>query len=287
MTLTIFTPTYNRSYSIPVLYNSLKRQTCMDFEWIIVDDGSTDDTENVVQPWLQEKLFYINYIKQKNGGKHRAINRALKEARGELFLIVDSDDYLLDDAVDKIITAYNSIKGDDSFCGVCPLRVNKRLKKIGSDFPYKTLDCNCLEYRYKYWITGDASEVVRTEVFRKFLFPEIPGERFCPEALVWNRIGMHYKFRYTNDKVYVCEYLPDGLTAKITKIRMQSPVASCICYKELVSMPVPVRIKIKSAINYWRFWFCLSKKNQNFISLLWWWAMPLGLLLHIIDRRIK
>lgn len=285
MILTVFTPAFNRSYSLPTLYESLKRQTCMDFEWLIVDDGSIDNTEDVVKPWLQERKFCIRYIKQENGGKHRAVNRGLKEAKGELFFIVDSDDYLTDDAVDKIIVAYNSIKGDDSFCGVCPLKVNKELNKVGGEFPYETLDCSSLDFRYKYWITGDMAEVVKTEVFRKFPFPEIEGERFCPEALVWNRIGMSYKFHYTNDKVYVCEYLPDGLTAEITKIRMHSPVASCICYKEQTLMPVPFRIKLKSAINYWRFWFCSSNHKKPSIPLFWWWVMPIGFLLHLKDNN--
>lgn len=285
--LTIFTPAFNRSYTLPTLYESLKRQTCMDFEWIIVDDGSTDNTEIVIQSWLQEKKFNVRYIKQDNGGKHRAINRGIKEAKGELFFIVDSDDFLTDDAVEKITIAYNIIRNDNSFCGVCPLKVDKNLKKIGGNFPYEKLDCSYLDFRYKYRITGDMAEVMKTEVLRKFPFPEIVGERFCPEALVWNRIGMHYKFRYTNDKVYICEYLPDGLTAKITKIRMQSPVASCICYKEQASMPIPFDIKLKSAINYWRFWFCPSIHKKPSISPFWWWVIPLGFLMHLKDIRVK
>ena len=284
MTITIFTPTFNRAYRLPALYESLVQQTNKDFEWVIVDDGSTDRTEDIVKEWIQEEIIHLRYLKQENGGKHSAINRGLEEAIGELFFIVDSDDILTPNAVEIIKNRYKTIKDDESFCGVCPLRVDKDMNKIGGDFPFATLDCSCLDFRYKYHITGDMAEVVRTEIFRKFPFPKIDGERFCPEALVWNRMGLQYKFRYTNDKVYVCEYLSDGLTAKITRIRMQSPVASCICYSEQASMPVPFKIKLKSAINYWRFWFCPSKDKKPSISLIWWWVMLLGLLMHLYDK---
>lgn len=287
MTITVFTPSYNRAYRLPALYNSLLHQTNKDFEWLIVDDGSTDNTEEFVKEWIQEAQFPIRYFKQENGGKHRAINRGLREVHGELFFIVDSDDYLTIDAIETIEKRYESIQGDESFCGVCLLKVDKDLNKVGSDFPYETLDCSCLDFRYKYSVSGDMAEIVRTDIFRNFPFPEIEGERFCPEALIWNRIGSHYKFRYANDKVYVCEYLEDGLTAKITKIRMQSPVASCMCYCEQAYMPIPFIFKLKSAINYWRFWFCPSKNKKPSISWYWWWVMPLGLIMHIKDMRIK
>lgn len=287
MLVTIFTPTYNRVYRIQALYESLQQQTNKDFEWLIVDDGSTDNTEEVVKEWIQEAQFKIRYFKQENGGKHTAINRGLREARGELFFIVDSDDCLTSDAIETIEKRYESIQGDESFCGVCLLKVDKDLNKVGSDFLYETLDCSCLDFRYKYCVFGDMAEIVRTDIFRNFPFPEIEGERFCPESLIWNRIGSHYKFRYANDKVYVCEYLEDGLTAKITKIRMQSPVASCLCYSEQASMPITFKIKLKSAINYWRFWFCSSKNKKPSISRYWWWVMPLGLIMHIKDMRIK
>lgn len=283
--ITLFTPTYNRAYRLPDLYRSLQEQTCKNFEWLVVDDGSTDNTSKLFEQWqAEENTFPIRYFKQPNGGKHRAINRGVKEAKGELFFIVDSDDYLTPDAIEIICNLYEPIRGNESFCGVCPLKVDKKMKKIGSEFPYETLDCSCLDFRFRYNFSGDMAEVVRTEVLRKYPFPEIPGERFCPEALVWNRIGMKYKFRYSNKKLYVCEYLENGLTAKITKIRMQSPVASCICYAEQASMSVPLKIKLKSAINYWRFWFCHSKNKKPSISPLWWWTMPLGFVMYIIDK---
>ena len=152
--VTIFTLTYNRAYSIPSLYNSLKGQTNKDFECLIVDDGTTEDTEDIVKEWIQETKFPIRYFKQENGGKHRAINRGLKEARGELFFIVDSDDYLTTDAIETIHYRYAPIKNQESFCGVCLLCIDKELNKVGSPMPKDLVDCSCLDFRYRYCVSG-------------------------------------------------------------------------------------------------------------------------------------
>ena len=159
--VTILTSAYNRADLLLRLFQSLLKQTCNNFEWLIVDDGSTDDTEAIVKEWIQEAQFPIRYFKQENGGKHRAINRGLREARGELFFIVDSDDYLTSDAIETIEKRYESIQGDESFCGVCLLKVDKDLNKVGSDFPYETLDCSCLDFRYKYGSSDISSDNIK------------------------------------------------------------------------------------------------------------------------------
>lgn len=200
MTITVFTPTYNRAYILPKLYESLKNQICKDFEWLIVDDGSTDETENVVRPWLSEVSFPIRYIKQVNGGKHRAINRGVKEAKGELFFIVDSDDSLSNEAIQRVINQYTPIKKDMSFGGVCGLRAYHNGERIGGECDFGILDCTSLDFRFKYHMKGDMAEVIRTSVFKEFPFPEVEGEKFCPEALVFNRIATKYKLRYFSEK---------------------------------------------------------------------------------------
>ena len=111
--ITIFTPSYNRAYRLLALYESLCNQTCFDFEWLIVDDGSNDNTEELVQTWLNESKFNIRYIKQCNGGKHRAVNHGVREAKGELFYIVDSDDILPKDAIECIMQQYLTIKDNE------------------------------------------------------------------------------------------------------------------------------------------------------------------------------
>lgn len=287
--ITIFTPTYNRRYIIENLYHSLQRQTIKDFEWLVVDDGSTDNTEGLFEEWKKETSFPVIYIKQENGGKHRAINKGVREAKGELFFIVDSDDYLADNAVERIKYHYQQIKGDyNSYCGVCGLRCYPNGKKVGGGDDFGVLDCSSIDFRYKYNMKGDMAEVLRTEVLRQNLFPEIEGEKFCPEAVMFNRVAQQYKFRYFYENIYVCDYLPDGLTAKMTQIRMKSPISSMICYSELASYKIPILQRIKSSINFWRFSFCSKepfRSKLKRIGLPWVFTLPIGYLMNIKDNK--
>ena len=286
--ITIFTPSYNRAYILPALYDSLKAQTCKDFEWIIVDDGSSDNTDELVAAWLAETAFPVRYVRQKNGGKHTAINRGVQLAQGEFFFIVDSDDVLPPDSIERIVKHCEDIKDDASFGGVCGLRAYFNGERIGGECDFGAMDCTSLDFRFKYCIQGDMAEVIRTSVFKEFPFPEIEGERFCPEALVFNRIATKYKLRYFYEKVYLCEYLQDGLTASIVKVRMNSPIASTTYYAELFHLNVPFKQKVKAAINYWRFAFCQNASLAQKVkaigasSLL---VYPIAYMFHLKDLR--
>lgn len=284
--ITVFTPAYNRAYILPVLYKSLCTQTCQNFEWLIVDDGSTDDTETLVKSWLAENRIALRYIRTENGGKHRAINRGVAEASGELFFIVDSDDYLTNDAVYNIIRSAEPILKDNRFAGISGMRCRQDGSNITVGFNGESIDATALDIRYKHHIMGDMAEVIKTEVMKRFPFPEIEGERFVPEAVVWNRIAKSgLMLRYIPIPIYVCEYLSDGLTAAITRMRAHSPVASTLCYSELAHMPIPIMQKVKASINYWRFWMWPSKTTKPGIGLVWTFFMPIGLLMHVRDSR--
>ena len=118
--ITVFTPTYNRAYIIETLYRSLQRQTYRDFEWLVVDDGSADNTKELFEAWQQEDNFFpIRYVKQENGGKCRAINYGLELAKGKLFFNVDSDDYLTEDAIEKLLSWEAGLPEDQKFCANC------------------------------------------------------------------------------------------------------------------------------------------------------------------------
>lgn len=297
MLITVFTPTYNRSLLLPRLFESLKVQTFTDFEWLIVDDGSVDDTEELVRGWLTHQssplslvddggVPNLRYIRQQNGGKHRAINHGVREARGELFMIVDSDDRLPEDALKRVAYYYEQVKGDTRFAGVCGLKCYFDGGQTGGEQPFDTTDCSMLDIRLKHHIVGDMAEVFRTEVLREMPFPEIDGERFCPEALVWNRISQKYVMRYFHENIYECEYQPDGLTAKIVRIRMESPVATMMTYQELNSYEIPFAQKVKAAINYWRFRPCVPKgKPAPKLPWQWAWFRPIGWLMHLRDTQ--
>lgn len=227
MRFTIFTPTYNRAYIIEHLYHSLQRQTFKDFEWIVVNDGSTDDTDKLFDKLKKEKNeFPLRYYSVSNGGKHRAINKGVKLARGELFFIVDSDDYLTDDALEVADKAERSIhkNGKKNFCGICGLRGNTPQKMIGNTYAGDGfLDITALE-RQKYNISGDKAEIFYTDILRRYPFPEFEGEKFVTEDVVWHRIAYDgYSMRYFNQIIYICDYLPDGLSAKYDKLLIENP----------------------------------------------------------------
>lgn len=286
MIVTVFTPTFNRAYILPQLYDSLKKQTCKDFEWLIVDDGSTDKTEELVKSWLNETLFPIRYIKQQNGGKHRAINRGVQEAKGELFFIIDSDDYPTNDAIEEIKKRYENVKGRHDIAGVIGFRLYADGRKINQGQFKDELVCNVIDYQYRHHGTGDMAEAYRTSVLREYPFPDIEVEKFCTESLVWNRIGCKYKMLFFNKGIYVCDYLEDGLTRSITKIRHKNPVYATLFYSEAVQLDMPFTGKIKNAINYWRFYFDYSTIKKPKISFCWYIFMPFGLLINIKERKL-
>lgn len=228
----------------------------------------------------------LKFITQPNGGKHRAINRGVREARGELFFIVDSDDWLPDDALQHIAELYETVKDDLTFAGVSGHRGYPDGSVVGNGQTEDYIDANALDIRYKHHITGDLNEVFRTEVLREMPFPEFEGEKFCPEALVWNRIAQKYKLRYSKKITYIADYQPGGLTDRIVRVRMQSPMASMTCYSELVSYDIPLKEKLKAAINYWRFRLCgKAAGDMPRLPMLWNLAMPLGWLLHQQDLK--
>lgn len=213
--VTVFTPTYNRAYIIHNLYRSLQRQTDKNFEWIVIDDGSSDDTEMLFQKWTTEKNeFSIIYYKIENGGKHRAINKAVYMASAEAFFIVDSDDYLVDNAVEKIIKWFEPIYHICEYAGVSGLKGYEREKPVGGwgTFIGEYVDATNLE-RIQYGLLKDKAEVYKTSVLKKYPFPEFEGENFLTEGIVWNQIAMDgYKIRWFKEVIYICDYLEDGLT---------------------------------------------------------------------------
>ena len=287
MLITVFTPTYNREQLLSRLFTSLQEQSFKDFEWLIVDDGSTDNTHDVVVKFVEEGIVPIKYVFKRNGGKHRAINEGVKHAKGELFFIVDSDDMLPPDALKRVAEVYQQIKDDRDFGGVAGVDAYPDGRIVGSGLSAPVIDCNSIDIRSKYHVVGDLSEVFRTDVMREFPFPEIEGEKFCPEVLVWNRIARKYKLRYFNEAIYIAEYQPEGLTARIVEIRMKSPIASTTCYAEMVSLNIPLKEKVKTAINYWRFRFCCKgKKTITKMGWLWKCVAPLGWLMHVKDLRM-
>lgn len=232
--ITILTTTYNRAQLLDRLYQSLVRQTDYDFEWVVIDDGSTDDTAQVVENCINKtNQFKIQYFKQPNGGKHRAINRGVELAKGQYCLIVDSDDYLDDQAVAKIKEWITSITGLEKIAGVAGLKAGFDQVIVGQAPNGEYVDCTNLE-RQKYHLMGDKAEVYKTEILRQYPFPEFEGEKFLSEAVVWNQIAeAGYRLRWFNQVIYHCEYLADGLSKTINQRHKASPRGFALYIKQL------------------------------------------------------
>ncbi|WP_311560714.1 glycosyltransferase family A protein [Prevotella bivia] len=288
MMITVFTPTYNRGNLLKRLYDSLCNQSFKDFEWLIVDDGSKDDTETVIANFIAQQKLVINYLKQENGGKHRAINKGVKEAKGEYFFIADSDDRLPKEALMLVVEEFKKIEGTEKISGICGLDADFNGKLIGSGFPKEEINCNPKEISYKYGVQGDLKEVFRTSVLREYPFPEYECEKFCPEVLVWFRIAQNYDMHFFNKVIYEVEYQPDGITKGITLARINSPMATKQTYLEMAHYDLPLRIKIKSWINYWRFHSCIDNlivKDKG-IPIWAYIFKPLGYFMHLKDNKL-
>lgn len=227
--ISVFTPTYNRGYIIGKLYLSLQKQTFRDFEWIVVDDGSIDNTEELFRSWCKEGKISIRYYKTQNGGKHRAINRGLDEAEGEIFFTVDSDDQLTVDALSKIDIWFSEIEGIENIVGVVANKGYTETKTVNAHFAEKYIDAKLsdmpkYEENQKKVLSGEKAIAFYTDFHRRYKFPQFPGENFMTEAVVYNRMAHDgYKMRFFNDIIYLFEYHEDGLTRAGTSNFIRNP----------------------------------------------------------------
>lgn len=256
MEITIFTPTYNRAYTIKTLYDSLKQQTFRDFEWIVIDDGSTDNTQKLFDDIKNDVHdFPITYLYTKNQGKHCAVNRAVGMASGRLFFIVDSDDSLPKNSLEIIEKYENSLSSEEKefFAGVAGLRGSEDGSILGTTFEGDYLDVTYLNAPSKN-IYGDKAEVYYTEILKKYPFPQFNNEKFIPESTVWNVIAADgYKLRYFNTIIYFGEYLEDGLTRQGKEKYKDIPKGYGLYLSQLVEYGQLKKLKKwESLFNYYR-----------------------------------
>lgn len=276
-TVTVLTTTYNRQNLLADLYNSLKSQTNLDFEWLIIDDGSTDDTESIVEEFKNNEIFEIRYERKKNGGKHTALNYAYSFISSPLTFIVDSDDKVTPDAIDTIVKTYNKFKNEDDLCGFSFLRGTPDGGYLSdSGVKYDGLKATYVECRVNGSIGGDMAEVWYTRCLKEFPFPEFEGEKFLGEDVVWVRMSKKYKMRFFNNVIYISDYLDDGLTKNRRRHNIQSP-KGCICRAEtFLDSDSNLKTKIKSMLQYFiygkfsniKFSTLLFKSTHKLLSLI-------------------
>lgn len=236
--ITVFTPTYNRAYIITKLFTSLCKQTFKDFEWLVVDDGSTDNTEILFDEWIANSGLVIRYYKTQNGGKHRAINYGLDRAEGEIFFTVDSDDELTVDALEKVDKWFRDIESYPELCGIVANRGFTPDYTPNEIFAEQYLDKSFADmHTYcengKKVLDGERAIIFYTSFHKQYRFPEFPGEKFLTEAVIYNRIAHDgYLVRFYNDIIWLYEYQDDGLTKAGASIYVQNPKGYGLWIKE-------------------------------------------------------
>lgn len=248
MKLTIFTPSYNRANTLPRLYQSLINQTVKDFCWQIVDDGSIDETEGLVTNWINEKKISINYFKQTNQGKPFAHNKGVELTQTELFVCVDSDDYLVSNAVEKILWCWNTAQEND--VGILAFKSTKnkpitRIRKGGTG--RRTTLKNAYDHL---GLVGDSMLVFRTEILKKFSFPKFDGEKFVPEGYLYDKIDQEGKLILLEEYLYVCEYLDDGYTKNMAKLLKNNPNGYFAYIEQRLKIDKTPKEKMLDSIRY-------------------------------------
>ena len=210
MLFTIFTAAFNRAWSLPRTYESLLQQSTGDFEWVLVDDGSTDQTSVLVERWAAEAPFPVRYFYQRHRGKHVAFNAGVRQAAGELFVSLDSDDQLKPDALLVLRTAWFAIPERQRYSGLQTLCEDQYGLLVGTRFPSSPLDVGEIVLKGRLKVRGDKMRCRRTDVLRQYPFPEVEGIRFIPESFITYRIDRHYKSRCINAITLVYWQTGDG-----------------------------------------------------------------------------
>ena len=281
MKFTVFTPTFNRKELLEKLYKSLQKQTFKDFEWLIVDDGSTDGTKEKVEEFLSEKKLEIKYYFKENGGKQRAYNFATEKANGELFICLDSDDEYVENGLEIILKYWKKYEKNSDIAGMGYLSTYPNREIIGSSFPEKEMISTQFEIYNKYRVKGDKGLMFRTEIIKKYKFPVFEDEKFITEAVVYNRICEKYKMVYVNEKIEIKEYQEDGLTAKYNNLLLKNPKGQALYHNEINSQKLTFKQKILNNAVYYK--FCkvagykfgkIFKESKNKLFLIF--AIPVG-----------
>ena len=249
-TLTIFTPAYNRAYTLHKCYESLKRQTSRDFKWMIIDDGSTDNTVDLVAKWKEKSDFEIIYIYKKNGGMHTAHNTAYQNIDTELNVCIDSDDYLTDDAVEIIVSEWEKVKSE-KLAGLGALNVFESGEIIGSKFPENIKLSKYFDIYNKYGVVGDKKFIYRTELIKKFPYPEYEGEKYVGLDYKYKKLDEEYELALINKVVCVVEYMEDGSSKNMLKQYRNNPRGWCFFRIENLKIPnTSLKFKFKESIHY-------------------------------------
>jgi glycosyltransferase involved in cell wall biosynthesis len=280
--ITVFTPTYNRAYCLKICYESLLRQTCKDFVWLVIDDGSTDNTTELVNSWIAENKIEIKYYRQENQGMHGAHNTAYELIDTELNVCIDSDDYMPDQAIEKI-TEYWRKYGSDKVSGMIGLDAYTDNRIIGTELPENLKSSTLFDLYYKHGVVGDKKLIYRTKLTRQYPYPVFKSEKYVGLAYKYYMLDQQYEILLLNETLCCVEYLPDGSSLNMFHQYRKNPRGFAFYRKELMKLPFAgLSFKFRQAIHYvssslmWKNWKFISETPTKALTVL---AIPFGILL--------
>lgn len=290
--ITVFTPLYNREMSIYATYVSLRNQTKQEpFEWLVINDGSTDGSDAIMQKIIgsHDGVFSITYISRENKGLNRTLNEAIERAEGDLFCRLDSDDWAAPNLIEQISLHYREIENNDSICALVFLtRVSD---VINGRHPFKEPSLTSfLKYRDFYKATGDRVEVMKTYVYRAFLYPEFEGEKFCPEGIVWNRLSVKYQALYIPIAVVEKTFPEDSITKSVYAVLKRNLKGTLTYYSEIINHPeASGKYKCLNSIKYFRYKLATRTSHSRYSIPLVYQIIGVlgGLLILIYDKLTK
>tara|TARA_R110002049_G_scaffold293219_7_gene478120 strand:- start:7209 stop:8099 length:891 start_codon:yes stop_codon:yes gene_type:complete len=284
-TITIFTPTYNRAFCLDQVYQSLVQQTNQDFIWLLIDDGSTDNTKELVESWVAEQKIAIRYHYQENLGMHGGHNAAYQLINTELNVCIDSDDYMPNDAIDRILNHYPTIKNNPKLAGLVGLDADKSGAIIGTKIPDHLKESSLFDIYKKYGVTGDKKIVYKTAVVQQYPpYPIFKGERLVPLGTLYLMIDQEYKLKPINEVLCIVEYLEDGSSRNILRQYKKSP--NGFRYSRILEMRYSKNLMYTFTRAMHLISSSIFNKKFNFFKnnpkkLITFLAIPFGICMHI------
>lgn len=285
--LTIFTPAYNRAGTLPRLFESLLRQSSRDFEWLIIDDGSQDDTQAVAEKFVKAAQFSVRYYKKENGGKHTAYNTALELAQGQWFLCVDSDDLLADQAVEMILKTAEKLGGKQ---GIIAYKQDLSGNLLSGEFPTGLDTVGINELVLNYGCGGEFTLIFPTALAKKYPFPVFDGERFVTESVIYDRLDPVCKMRLLRETVTVCEYQADGYSQNINGIIARNPKGYSVYFMQRIDVYPSLKQKMTTAGKYWCFRWMGGKPPVRYSGkhrILTGLCLPLGMIFRVYYKFVR
>jgi glycosyltransferase involved in cell wall biosynthesis len=284
--LTVFTTTYNRGYCLHQVYESLGRQTLSDFIWLIIDDGSTDNTNSLVQSWIKENKIEIEYLHQENKGMNGAHNTAYANLKTPWNISIDSDDYMPDNAVELILK--NILNLDSKFAGIVGLDSDFKGNLIGTKFPEAITQSTLSDLYHKQGVKGDKKIVYRTEVIQKYTpYPIIEEEKFIPPGYLYRLIDQDYVLKPVNEVFVIVNYQKDGFTKNLFSLYRNNPRGFALHRILKINLSTNFKERFKNMVHLLS--CSLFAKDITFLKqtkspLLILFALPFGLVLNIYIR---